>query len=616
MTRRGKRPGGSPPARPLPTTVVAAARPAWLLWLVVLAIPVALLALAEGALRLAGFGHDLEPLFLASPAQAGYRQPNPLAVRRFFSDPAAAPAVSIETTYFRNVKPVNGLRIVVQGESSAAGFPYGLSASLAGMLQERLQRSFPSREVEVISTAMAAVTSYALVDFADEIIAARPDAVVIYVGHNEYLGILGVGSTMRMASSRGLTRGVLALRELRLYQLMQRAVSAIRPAAHAAAADPAESLMARVAGERQIESSSRLYGLGLAQFRANLTTLLARYRRAGIPVFIGTLISNEADQPPLGAGALNAAARAAYQRGTALVTDGRYAEARAAFIAARDLDVLRFRAPSEFNGVLRSVAAAEGATVVDVERAFVAASEHGIIGHGLVLEHVHPNLDGYFLLAEAFFQSLLAHGVPGPAEVTVPTAEARADAPVSEIDRWLGDYKTLRLRSNWPFRATPAAPAIPPPADLAQALAQEVYYQRLGWVEAHERLRARYREAHDVRNYAKLSGILADAFPFTAALQFDTAVALIGVGRPVDALRYALRGTAVDAGSVNGLLIEAHALTLNGRLADARRVLERVLVLAPGNVTATGVIAEIDARLAKRGSDADPAVDGPVADHR
>ena len=153
---------------------------------------------------------------------------------------------------------------------------------------------------------------------------------------------------------------------------------------------------------------------------------------------------------------------------------------------------------------------------------------------------------------------------------------------------------------------------IPPPADLVQALAQEVYYQRLGWVEAHEQLRAHYREAQDVRNYAKLSGILADAFPFKASLQFETAVALIGVGRPVDALRYARRGTAVDVGSVNGLLIEAHALSLNGRLADARRVLERALALAPGNETATRVIAEIDARLATGGSDTGAAGSGPA----
>jgi len=48
---------------------------------------------------------------------------------------------------------------------------------------------------------MAAVTSYVLLDFADEIIAQRPDAIVIYTGHNEYLGIGGVGSSFASARS-------------------------------------------------------------------------------------------------------------------------------------------------------------------------------------------------------------------------------------------------------------------------------------------------------------------------------------------------------------------------------------------------------------------------------
>ena len=49
---------------------------------------------------------------------------------------------------------------------------------------------------------MAAVSSYVLLDFADEIIAQQPDAVMIYAGHNEYLGIGGVGSSNSHAERR------------------------------------------------------------------------------------------------------------------------------------------------------------------------------------------------------------------------------------------------------------------------------------------------------------------------------------------------------------------------------------------------------------------------------
>ncbi len=157
-------------------------------------MPLLVFGVAEVALRTAGIG-ALEPLFVPVPQATGYLQPNPAVVQRFFPDPRDAPDVSIDTTWFPEQKLPGTLRIFVQGESSAAGFPYGRWASPAALLQQRLQRAYPDREVEVIGTGMAAVTSYVLLDVADEIIAMQPDAVVVYTGHNEYLGIGGVGSS-------------------------------------------------------------------------------------------------------------------------------------------------------------------------------------------------------------------------------------------------------------------------------------------------------------------------------------------------------------------------------------------------------------------------------------
>jgi len=57
--------------------------------------------------------------------------------------------------------------------------------------------------------------------------------------------------------------------------------------------------MGAVAGERSITLKSTLFARGAEQFETNLDALLARYERAGIPVFIGTLASNERDQMPL-----------------------------------------------------------------------------------------------------------------------------------------------------------------------------------------------------------------------------------------------------------------------------------------------------------------------------
>ena len=563
-----------------------------------LALPIAVLALLEFGLRLAGFGHDLEPLFITSPQQPEYLQANPRVVTRFFTDPAHAPSVSIETAYFRARKQPGTVRVFVQGESSAAGFPYGLGASLAGVLDQRLERAFPSREIEVISTAMAAVNSYALLDFADEIIAQQPDAVIVYAGHNEFLGILGVGSTLRVASNPALTRAFLAVRELRLFQVMSRLIGDVMRPGHREVPANADTLMARVAGERSIALNSALYQRGLEQFGTNLGRLLDKYRGAGIPVFIGTLVSNERDQVPLAvlAGAASdaaGAAKTAYDAAQDAEAAERFAAAREGYAWARDLDPLRFRAPAAFNETLGAVARAHGAILVDVHAAFVDASPHGLIGNDLLLEHVHPNLDGYFLLADAFFSAMVAEGLTGRPEVDVPAGEARTDLPVSDIDRYLGDYKTLKLKSGWPFAAATAAPQLPRPTSEGERLAQELYFERISWPEAQDQLRRHYRAVGDTARYERVTMILADAFPFAGTLQFEAAAALIEIGRPADALRYSRRAVELEPRNVNHLLVNAHALILNGRRDEGRSMLEQVLVLEPGNPTAREVLQQL-----------------------
>ena len=599
MSRRDRGVEQQPEAGP-GTHEQANSRRRALMWTILLLTPLVLLSLTEAALRVVGYGRDLEPLFIPSPEQPQFLQANPRVITRFFTEPSDAPPVNIETAYFRAQKRPGTFRVFVQGESSAAGFPYGLGASLAGVLDQRFERAFPSREIEVISTAMAAVNTYTLVDFADEIIAQRPDAVIVYVGHNEYLGVLGVGSTLRIASNPALTRAFLRVRELRLFQAMSTLVRKTRSYSDDGEARSGDTLMARVAGERSIPLDSDLYRLGVEQFKANLATLLGRYRDAGIPVFIGTLVSNERDQMPLAvlSGAESDAAgsaKTAYHAAQDVEAAENFVAAREDYAWARDLDPLRFRAPSAFNETVAALAKTHGATLVDVHAAFMKASPHGLIGNNLLLEHVHPNLDGYFLLADTFFKALLAHGLPGGPQVEVPEAEAKADMPVSEIDRYLGDYKVLRVKSGWPFASSLGMPQLPAPASEGERLAQDLYFERTSWPEAQDRLRRHYQSIGDKAGYARVTVILADALPFVGQVQFETAAALIELGHPADALRYSRRAVESDPRHVNSLLVHAHALLLTGHRTDGRKTLERVLELEPTNVTARNVLNQLGA---------------------
>lgn len=565
-----------------------------LLLTITLLTPLLVLGLAEAVLRVAGIGQR-EPLFVPVADAPGYLQPNEAVIQRFFPDPRLAPRVAIDTQWFPARKAEGTFRIFVQGESSAAGFPYGRWASPAALLQQRLQRAYPGRNVEVINTAMAAVTSYVLLDFADEIIAQHPDAVVIYTGHNEYLGVGGVGSSYVSARSPTLARTVAALRHLHLYRALEKLVSS------AGAAPPPESnadgtLMSRVARERSIPYGSALYRQGIDQFRGNLDRLLAKYRAAGIPVYVGTLASNLRDQAPFvssPAAGEDAAARH-YERARALDADGRYDEARVEYVAAKDRDELRFRAPEAFNDVIRSLAAADEATVVDTQGALAAAARDGIVGSDLMLEHVHPNVEGYFRLATAFFAPLSRRiGVP---EFVVDDVRARAELPVTEIDRLAGEYRVNVLRNDWPFVPQRREWTPPPATTPIEVLAQAWFAKRLSWADTMNNAMAAYQQAGNGIEAARVGVNLADALVTRDNVQYMAGRLLLRSEQADRAIRYLRRAIRLNGEPIEYRLSLAEALARTGQPAESIRTLEAVLAAHPKEPRATYWLEEMKRR--------------------
>lgn len=523
----------------------------------------------EGGLRLGGYGESY-PLFLPGDGKGEYLIVNSRVLRRFVPNPAHMPRLTIRPVAFRADKGPETFRVFVQGGSTAAGYPYGYGASPAGMLQQRLQRTFPERRIEVVTTAVSAVNSYTLLDFSEEILAQEPDAVVIYAGHNEYLGILGVGSSFSVGGRRPLVLAFLGMKDLRLLQLGQRALAAATARLGAEPGDGGRgTLMERVVAEDRIPYGSSLYRRGLAQYRSNLGALLARYRRAAVPVYVGTLVSNERDLPPFvsghgpgvdlaawrrhfdaGLAALEAGDPAValegfdaavalddlhadvhFGRGRALEALERYDEAREAYRAARDRDELRFRAPGAMNRILREVAEEQGARVVEVEEAFAGLAEHGIVGHSVMLEHLHPNLSGYFAMADAFYDALHEAGEGGEWERPVSEEQALRELPVTAVDRLYGEYRIRKLTSGWPFAEGDPAYEPPPARNEVERIAQGWYGGAYPWPDAMRRLLDHYRSERDFENAAKVAALVADAFPHRVQDQITAARLLRRAGR-------------------------------------------------------------------------------------
>lgn len=562
-----------------------------LLLAITLLVPLALFGGVELALRAAGIGR-LEPLFVPAPGAPGYLQPNPAAVQRFFPDPRQAPAVSIDTTWFPEHKAEGTVRIFVLGESSAAGFPYGRWASPAALLQQRLQRMYPDRRIEVVNTAMAAVTSYVLLDFADEIIEHEPDAVVIYTGHNEYLGIGGVGSSLASARSPALARTIAGLRRLHLYRSIERLLASVGGGDELPRHDG--TLMARVAAERSIPLDSPLYRRGLEQFRGNLERLLRKYREAGVEVFIGTLASNERDQPPFASVSpdeVEASAIARYRDAQRLDAAGDFAAARIEYLAAKDRDELRFRAPESFNELIRELATASDSRLVDVQRALASASRDGIIGADLMLEHVHPNAEGYFRLASAYVPAMT--GWLGPPSVAVDDETARREMPLTEVDRLHGEYRVAVLKNDWPFVPVRRATTIPPPANRIEEIAQAWFAGQSSWMQAMNDALAEYQRTGNFAEAARVAVNLADAVVTSAEAQYTAGRLLLRAESPARGLHYLQRAVELDGASVEIRLSLAQAQFMLGNVAGSIATLEAILAAHPEDSRAKYWLAEM-----------------------
>lgn len=552
----------------------------WSRYAVLLAVTVSLpfivLAVIELALRALSPGGGL-PLFVhAAVVKGDYLVANRAVGERWFSNIDNPPTPAHEV--FARQKPANGFRVFVMGESAAAGFPYPRNAEFSRELADVLRDALPSDSVEVINVAIAATNTFELLDLAGEIAAQHPDAVLIYAGHNEYYGVLGTASRVRFAGSDALVRLYLRALHLRTVLALRNGIS--RLLAGRGKKTPgvleAASLMEILARDRQIPVGSARYTAGTKQFQTNLETICRIFERNGIRVFVGSLVSNLRDQPPFAAAAngVAGAADSTFALARIAAAKGDSAVADSLFIRARDLDVVRFRAPSEFNSIIRRVATLDGVTYVPIAEAFAAASPFGAPGSNIFLEHVHPTRQGQALMGRIFFESLLHSGVLG---AKVDTTRIRSWDEYSRamdltgFDEQIAIHTTRTLKSHWPF--VPVAEQTDyrgtyVPTSLLDSLAFAVSAGER-WEIAKVRLGESYERGKEFDSAAaEYAGLVRDA-PFVSEPWLLEARALSGAGKLDEAEASLKRAVAITPNPA--------ALNFLGKRAAQRRDLTQAI---------------------------------------
>lgn len=421
-------------------------------------LPIVLLCIVEVILRTADYGGD-DRLFISIPdAQSPYYGINTEIGKRYFSQIDFSPTPRKDL--FLKQKPANGFRIFVLGGSSAAGFPYGNNITFPRILHRRLQDAFPDKKIEVVNTAMTAINSYTLLDFMDEILRQKPDLLLIYAGHNEFYGALGVASVESLGR-RWITLTYLKLRELKLFILMRNGVRSLKTAIvrpeTGATNDPFQTVMARIVKQPEIAYGSRRYEQGRRQFQINMEAIANKATAAGVPVVLSELVSNVRDQQPfISLPSKNQpSAQNIFEQARALEALGEIEQARPLYLRAKDLDALRFRAPEDFNEILHDVAGKYALPIVPMKKIFELSSPSGIIGQSLMTEHLHPNIDGYFLMADAFLETMrenkfVSSNWPNFEKHSSPWY--RSHWGYTTLDSVFADMTIRHLKGGWPFK--------------------------------------------------------------------------------------------------------------------------------------------------------------------
>jgi tetratricopeptide (TPR) repeat protein len=428
--------------------------------LLVLLIPVFAFVLLEAGLRLFQYGENTE-LFVSTPDEASqYYGINLNVGKRYFYRSSFNPTPRKDL--FLKEKPKNGYRIFVLGGSTTAGFPYGNNLTFTRILNRRLSDTFPDRRIEVVNTAMTAINSYALLDFMDEIIKQQPDALLIYAGHNEFYGALGVASMESLGKIGWVVRTFLKLQRFRTFVLVRDVIALIEKSIGVGSngdvvKDPMETEMSRIVKDQTIPLHSSLYESGKNQFRSNLRSILQKSREAGIPVLISELVSNVRDQRPFTSIENDTlpSAKSVFERARTLESEGKYDEARKAYYLAKDLDALRFRAPEEFNEIIHSLAAEFAIPVVPMKSYFESASPNECIGDNLMNDHLHPKIDGYFLMADAFCNSMRLENLISSdwqKRTIVPSSYYRTHWGITPLDSVYAALTIIHLKGGWPFK--------------------------------------------------------------------------------------------------------------------------------------------------------------------
>ena len=474
---------------------------------ITLSIPLLFFVILEVVLRSVDYMGNTELFIDPDIPSNEYYMPNPNFTARYFFYTRTIPNPSSDV--FLKNKPENAFRVFAMGGSSAAGYPFGYNGTFSRVVDDMLTDAMPEKEIEVVNVATSAISTYTLFDQVDEILEHKPDAIMIYAGHNEFYGALGVGSNENLGGFPGFVRFYLKLQRFKTFMFLREMIVNSGQWLTSTFSDEKPltgTLMERIISDQSIELNGPEYELAMIQFRSNMEAIIQKFADEDIPVYISTIASNVKDQPPFVSidEQQNPPAGEIYQNASELLQNGDTLQAREQFEYAKDLDGLKFRAPSDINEIIESLPGTyTNTTLVPTHNSYEAASPDGIIGNNLMLEHLHPNQTGYFMMGEVFAKSLLSD-LRDQGEISGEVSEPRAyfkQMYITDFDNRIVHHRLRTLKQGFPFVIDGSVNPYQfsyNPEGIVDSLAFGVVHENIRWDAAKVKLGSHYEKQGEI----------------------------------------------------------------------------------------------------------------------
>jgi tetratricopeptide (TPR) repeat protein len=497
--------------------------PRWF-YAVLIALPIIFLIALEIFLRIISYGYNFEQWV---DAGQGKYTINPNIGKKYFTSGDFNPN-TIEDVFDQH-KKTKSFRVFVLGGSSAQGFPYNPMGSFSRYIRRRLELVYPSTKIEVINISMTAVNSYTVSDLVPGVLEQEPDLLLIYAGHNEYYGALGVASVQSFGSSRTLIELMLYLNDYKITQLLRNTIYWFSSLFGSESSGFSGTLMSRMAKDKQILLNSDVFNAGIQQFKDNFTDILSLIKDKNVPLILGRLVSNLKDQKPFIS--VNTpgyeSADQVYKEANSALKNKNFSKADSLFILAKELDVLRFRAPEKINKIIDNLAKKFQIATVPIDSIFNAASPAGVVGDNLIVDHLHPNVQGYQLIGKAYYDCMEKQGyLPKTENAEIPFKEqhnlTRANFVFTKLDSVLGNNFVRLLKIDWPYVKEPVAISefqskdfhnLFQPEDFIDSLAMFRIENKISWIDAHFMAASYHLKRDELDKYLKYVDVLIYQYP-------------------------------------------------------------------------------------------------------